>query len=142
MICGCDCVEVPNAIVKCQGAGITVRMVTGDNVNTARSIATKCGILQPNENFLVLDGREFNQRIRKNPDDEVTGLLLLFCYCSLHFLTTVVSTWWHKKSEAAVSVALIFKMLKLISAISVFETTATSTTTVALSSGQPRSCPV
>lgn len=39
-------------------------MVTGDNVNTARSIATKCGILTPNENFLVLDGKEFNKRIR------------------------------------------------------------------------------
>ena len=54
---------MPDAIRKCQGAGITVRMVTGDNVNTARSIATKCGILQPNDNFMVLDGREFNQRI-------------------------------------------------------------------------------
>jgi len=49
-------------------------MVTGDNVNTARSIATKCGILQPNDNFLVLDGKEFNNRIRKSPDDEVGDL--------------------------------------------------------------------
>ncbi|PIO56253.1 hypothetical protein TELCIR_22348, partial [Teladorsagia circumcincta] len=32
--------EVPAAIDKCQKAGITVRMVTGDNINTARSIAT------------------------------------------------------------------------------------------------------
>jgi Ca2+ transporting ATPase len=39
-------------------------MVTGDNVNTARSIAAKCGILTPNDNFLVLDGKEFNKRIR------------------------------------------------------------------------------
>lgn len=38
-------------------------MVTGDNVNTARSIATKCGILDPNEDFLVIDGKEFNKRI-------------------------------------------------------------------------------
>ena len=49
-----------------------MRMVTGDNVNTARSIATKCGILQPHDNFLVLDGREFNQRIGKNPDEKVS----------------------------------------------------------------------
>lgn len=61
--------EVPPAIRKCQNAGITVRMVTGDNVNTARSIATKCGILRPGENFLVLEGQEFNRRIR----DKVTG---------------------------------------------------------------------
>ncbi|KFP14180.1 Plasma membrane calcium-transporting ATPase 2, partial [Egretta garzetta] len=38
--------EVPEAIRKCQRAGITVRMVTGDNINTARAIAIKCGILQ------------------------------------------------------------------------------------------------
>lgn len=56
--------EVPPAILQCQQAGITVRMVTGDNVNTARSIATKCGILKPEESFLVLDGKEFNRRIR------------------------------------------------------------------------------
>lgn len=35
--------EVPDAIKKCQRAGITVRMITGDNVNTARSIAQSCG---------------------------------------------------------------------------------------------------
>ena len=28
--------EVPDAIKQCQRAGITVRMVTGDNINTAR----------------------------------------------------------------------------------------------------------
>ena len=39
-------------------------MVTGDNVNTARSIALKCGILKPNNEFLVIEGKEFNRRIR------------------------------------------------------------------------------
>ncbi|XP_061380226.1 plasma membrane calcium-transporting ATPase 2 isoform X3 [Danaus plexippus] len=56
--------EVPEAIKKCQKAGITVRMVTGDNVNTARSIAIKCGILKPTDDFLILEGKEFNRRIR------------------------------------------------------------------------------
>ncbi|XP_063630100.1 plasma membrane calcium-transporting ATPase 2 isoform X3 [Cydia splendana] len=56
--------EVPEAIRKCQKAGITVRMVTGDNVNTARSIAVKCGILKPTDDFLILEGKEFNRRIR------------------------------------------------------------------------------
>ncbi|XP_057702186.1 plasma membrane calcium-transporting ATPase 1-like isoform X3 [Corythoichthys intestinalis] len=58
--------EVPEAIAKCQRAGITVRMVTGDNINTARAIATKCGILLPNEDFLALEGKEFNQQIRND----------------------------------------------------------------------------
>ncbi|XP_013876792.1 plasma membrane calcium-transporting ATPase 1 isoform X2 [Austrofundulus limnaeus] len=56
--------EVPEAIRKCQRAGITVRMVTGDNINTARAIASKCCILQPGDDFLCLEGKEFNQRIR------------------------------------------------------------------------------
>ncbi|XP_060087384.1 plasma membrane calcium-transporting ATPase 4 isoform X4 [Heteronotia binoei] len=56
--------EVPEAIEKCQRAGITVRMVTGDNINTARAIATKCGILLPGEDFLCLEGKEFNRLIR------------------------------------------------------------------------------
>ena len=32
--------EVPAAIKQCQRAGITVRMVTGDNINTARLTRT------------------------------------------------------------------------------------------------------
>jgi magnesium-transporting ATPase (P-type) len=39
-------------------------MVTGDYIETARSIATKCGIIKPDDDFLVLEGEEFNKRIR------------------------------------------------------------------------------
>ncbi|GMR51015.1 hypothetical protein PMAYCL1PPCAC_21210, partial [Pristionchus mayeri] len=56
--------EVPSAIAKVQAAGITVRMVTGDNIHTARSIATACGILKGGENSLALESTEFNARIR------------------------------------------------------------------------------
>lgn len=41
-----------------------MRMVTGDNVNTARSIAIKCGIVTANDDCLVMEGKEFNRRIR------------------------------------------------------------------------------
>lgn len=37
--------EIPEAIKKCKAAGITVRMVTGDNINTAVAIAKDAGIL-------------------------------------------------------------------------------------------------
>ena len=37
--------EVPKAVKQCQLAGITVRMVTGDNKTTATAIARECGIL-------------------------------------------------------------------------------------------------
>lgn len=67
--------EVPNSIKRCQRAGICVRMVTGDNVNTARSIAMKCGIIKPHHDFLVMDGKEFNQRIR-GEDGEVQQELI------------------------------------------------------------------
>uniref|UniRef100_A0A183SN55 Calcium-transporting ATPase n=1 Tax=Schistocephalus solidus TaxID=70667 RepID=A0A183SN55_SCHSO len=59
--------EVPLAIRNCQRAGITVRMVTGDNMETAKSIAIKCGILNNRARDspdAVMDGREFNRRIR------------------------------------------------------------------------------
>jgi len=62
---------VPDAIKKCQRAGITVRMVTGDNVNTARSIAAKCGILRPGDDFLILEGKEFNVRIRDSSGEVI-----------------------------------------------------------------------
>lgn len=65
--------QVPDAIKKCQRAGITVRMVTGDNINTARAIATKCGILQPGDEFLCMEGKEFNRRIR-NEKGEVGSI--------------------------------------------------------------------
>lgn len=65
--------QVPEAIRKCQRAGITVRMVTGDNINTARAIAAKCGIIQPGEDFLCLEGKEFNRRIRNEKGEVVPG---------------------------------------------------------------------
>lgn len=37
--------EVPLAVAQCQRAGLTIRMVTGDNYLTASKIARECGIL-------------------------------------------------------------------------------------------------
>ena len=36
--------EVPGAVANCQSAGVTVRMCTGDNIDTAKAISKKCGI--------------------------------------------------------------------------------------------------
>ena len=41
--------DVPDAINKCHHAGITVRMVTGDNINTAIAISKDVGIIEPNQ---------------------------------------------------------------------------------------------
>lgn len=37
--------EVPQAVLDCQKAGVTVRMVTGDNLITAQAIAQRCNII-------------------------------------------------------------------------------------------------
>ncbi|KAJ3298009.1 Calcium-transporting ATPase 10, plasma membrane-type [Borealophlyctis nickersoniae] len=37
--------EVPGAVAVCQKAGLTIRMVTGDNILTACKIARECGIM-------------------------------------------------------------------------------------------------
>lgn len=50
---------VSEAVEQCQKAGVVVRMVTGDNVETARAIAMQCGILT--EGGVVLDGPSFRQ---------------------------------------------------------------------------------
>ncbi|KAF0690553.1 Aste57867_18069 [Aphanomyces stellatus] len=55
--------EVPGAIALCHRAGIVVRMVTGDNIMTARSIAAKCGILRSDENAITMEGAEFRKRV-------------------------------------------------------------------------------
>jgi len=52
--------EVPGAIAKCKEAGVRVRMVTGDNLITARARAIECGIVDSdNLNSLVMNGAEF-----------------------------------------------------------------------------------
>jgi Ca2+-transporting ATPase len=47
---------VPEAVAKCNFAGVSVRMVTGDNVVTAKAIATDCGIYT---NGIVMEGPTF-----------------------------------------------------------------------------------
>ncbi|KAL6352362.1 hypothetical protein LRP88_14344 [Fusarium phalaenopsidis] len=50
---------IPEAVRKAQGAGVVVRMVTGDNSRTAQAIATECGIYT--EGGIVLEGPEFRR---------------------------------------------------------------------------------
>ena len=43
-------------MATCHKAGVVVRMLTGDNISTARAIAINCGILSINEDFIVMEG--------------------------------------------------------------------------------------
>ncbi|KAL6124971.1 hypothetical protein ACLB2K_077479 [Fragaria x ananassa] len=51
--------SVRKAVKTCLDAGITVRMVTGDNINTAKAIAKECGILT--EDGLAIEGPDFQK---------------------------------------------------------------------------------
>lgn len=48
---------VTEAVAHCKSAGVSIRMVTGDNVETAKAIATECGILSPEG--LIMEGYTF-----------------------------------------------------------------------------------
>ncbi|XP_052138523.1 calcium-transporting ATPase 10, plasma membrane-type [Oryza glaberrima] len=51
---------VRESVATCRSAGIMVRMVTGDNINTAKAIARECGILT--EDGLAIEGPEFREK--------------------------------------------------------------------------------
>jgi magnesium-transporting ATPase (P-type) len=61
--------EVKGAIDTCRRAGITVRMVTGDNILTAKFIARDCGILT--DDGTAIEGKDF----RVLSDEEIDKLL-------------------------------------------------------------------
>lgn len=50
------------AIQSCRVAGVDIKMITGDNIFTAKAIATECGILDPHQQVAageVIEGMEF-----------------------------------------------------------------------------------
>lgn len=50
---------VRESVAKCHRAGVSIKMCTGDNVLTARSIANQCGIFTPGG--IVMEGPVFRQ---------------------------------------------------------------------------------
>ena len=62
--------DVPEAIRKCHHAGITVRMVTGDNINTAIAISKDVGIIDANQVAQCKEtAKKFRAEVEKNPEN-------------------------------------------------------------------------
>ncbi|KAI3462689.1 hypothetical protein Pfo_019352 [Paulownia fortunei] len=51
---------VRESVALCRSAGVTVRMVTGDNINTAKAIARECGILT--DDGIAIEGPVFREK--------------------------------------------------------------------------------
>lgn len=67
--------SVREAVKDCQGAGVYVRMVTGDNVLTAKAIAEDCGILVPGG--VVMEGPTFRKLSKRDMDAVIPKLCVL-----------------------------------------------------------------
>ncbi|CCG81565.1 putative P-type calcium ATPase [Taphrina deformans PYCC 5710] len=65
---------VKQAVLDCQGAGVKVRMVTGDNLTTAKAIATECGIFTGG---LVMEGPQFRKLSTIEMDQVIPRLEVL-----------------------------------------------------------------
>ncbi|TVY75650.1 Calcium-transporting ATPase [Lachnellula suecica] len=66
---------VPEAVAICQKAGVVVRMVTGDNLITAKAIATECGIFTAGG--IVMEGPTFRKLSKAKMDQTIPRLQVL-----------------------------------------------------------------
>jgi P-type Ca2+ transporter type 2C len=66
---------VAEAVATCQRAGVVVRMVTGDNMVTARAIATECGIYT--KGGLIMEGPAFRKLSKTEMDQNIPRLQVL-----------------------------------------------------------------
>ncbi|KAG9248720.1 hypothetical protein BJ878DRAFT_309245 [Calycina marina] len=66
---------VPEAVKSCQNAGVVVRMVTGDNLITAKAIATECGIYTTGG--IIMEGPLFRKLSKAKMDQVIPRLQVL-----------------------------------------------------------------
>ena len=99
--------EVPDCIRSCQEAGVTVRMVTGDNHTTAKAIAIQCGIIgdTPKSRYEVMTGTEFNDAVR-----DANGKVSVTIYIrKLLFIVAIITIYrgvWFVSSMSLCTVLL------------------------------------
>lgn len=67
--------EVINSVKQCQEAGVFVRMVTGDNFQTAKAVAIECGIYS--SGGIAMDGPTFRKLTHEQLDAVIPRLQVL-----------------------------------------------------------------
>jgi Ca2+-transporting ATPase len=72
---------VKDAVKACMSAGIIVRMVTGDNINTAKAIAKECGILTDGD--VAIEGPEFRSKSPEEMRDIIPKIRVHFTSLNL-----------------------------------------------------------
>lgn len=71
---------VKKAVEDCQFAGVNIKMITGDNIFTARAIAVECGILTPEDEMnkeAVLEGEEFRNYTQQERLEKVERIKVM-----------------------------------------------------------------
>lgn len=71
---------VEEAVKLCMDAGVKVRMVTGDNIQTAKAIALECGILASAEDateLTVIEGRVFRALSEKEKEQRAKEIKVM-----------------------------------------------------------------
>ncbi|XP_042513498.1 putative calcium-transporting ATPase 13, plasma membrane-type [Macadamia integrifolia] len=71
---------VSKAVEACREAGVNIKMITGDNVFTARAIAIECGILRADEdlnNGTVVEGVEFRNYSPEEREEKVDTIRVM-----------------------------------------------------------------
>ena len=102
--------ESANAVQECHQAGISVHMLTGDHIGTARAIAAQIGILPSNMNTLsrnvadsmVMTATEFD-RLSDAEVDRLSVLPFVIARCSPHTKVRMIEALHRRKCFAAMT---------------------------------------
>ncbi|RLM85152.1 putative calcium-transporting ATPase 4, plasma membrane-type [Panicum miliaceum] len=87
---------VKDAVKACMSAGIIVRMVTGDNINTAKAIAKECGILT--DDGIAIEGPDFRSKSPEEMGDLIPKIRVMARSLPLdkHTLVTNLRGMFHE----------------------------------------------
>ncbi|GKV50271.1 hypothetical protein SLEP1_g56983 [Rubroshorea leprosula] len=71
---------VKKAVEDCKSAGVSIKMITGDHVSTARAIATECGILRPGQDVdsgAIVEGEQFRNYTSEERMEKVEKICVM-----------------------------------------------------------------